>query len=381
MRLNRRAFVKAAASVSTLVGGFPSHLVAQSSVNKPPVVSRELRALFETSISIDALLYTQDNAPTLSAETLEAMRVSGQTAAFWDVAISRRGRSLNEGLRLFARWNEELDKHQDVVVRVLSAKDIEDAKRAGKFAMVYLSQDASILNGELAMLRMFFDLGLRVLQLTHDTRNQVGNGYRDRNDGTLSHFGVDVVERCNELGILIDLSHCGDKTTLDAIAISRQPCVFTHVGCRALYRSLRNRTDQQIRALADKGGVVGIFNISEWLTTEDTVNLNAALDHIHHVVQIAGIDHVGFGSDHSMEVETVDNVAARLHLSQVTASQEIANGLSEVFPKHVLIQELNTPFRMLVLADGLEKRGYTASQIEKILGGNFLRVFRQVVGS
>ena len=87
MRLNRRAFVKAAASLSTLVGGFPAHLVAQSSVNKPPVVSRELRALFETSISIDALLYTQDNAPTLSAETLEAMRVSGQTAAFWDVAF------------------------------------------------------------------------------------------------------------------------------------------------------------------------------------------------------------------------------------------------------------------------------------------------------
>ena len=229
------------------------------------------------------------------------------------------------------------------------------------------------------MVRLFFDLGLRVLQLTHDRRNRVGNGYRDRNDGTLSHFGVEVVERCNELGILIDLSHCGDRTSLDAIEISSQPCVYTHTGCRGLYRSQRNRTDEQITAVADKGGVVGIFNISEWMTAADTVTLEAALDHIQHVVQIAGIDHVGFGSDHS--VETLDNLDELVRYSQSTAAEEIAGGFQESVPQHVVIPELNTPRRMLVLADGLDKRGYTSAQIEKVLGGNFLRVFREVVGS
>jgi membrane dipeptidase len=144
---------------------------------------------------------------------------------------------------------------------------------------------------------------------------------------------------------------------------------------------LRNRTDEQMRALADKGGVVGIFNISEWLTRAETATLDAMLDNIQHVVQVAGIDHVGFGSDHAMEALDNTKIEERLRYSQATASEEIARGFSETVPQHVVIPELNTPMRMLVLADGLEKRGYTDSQIEKLLGGNFLRVLREVVGA
>ena len=379
MWVNRREFVKTAASISALGAGSTSGQGAQRPADTGPEISSRLRQLFASSISIDALLYTQDHSATLPYATLEAIRASGQTAAFWDVSINPRGRSLDAMVRHIAHWNEGLDKHRDVVMRALCARDIEEAKRSGKFAIVYLSQDASILDHEVAMVRTFFDLGLRVLQLTHDTRNQVGNGYRDRNDGALSHFGIEVVKRCNELGMLIDLSHCGDKTTLDAIEVSNRPCIFTHTGCRALYRSLRNRTDEQMRALADKGGVVGIFNISEWLTRDDTATLDAVLDHIQHVVQIAGMDHLGFGSDHSMEA--LDNLEELLRYSQATAPEEIEGGFSETVPQHVVIPELNTPMRMLVLADALEKRGYTDSQIEKLLGGNFLRVFREVVGS
>ena len=381
LRVNRREFVKTAASISALAAVSTSGQEAQRLADADPEISGRLRQLFGSKITVDALLYTQDNSASLPSATLEAIQASGQTAAFWDISINACGRSLEAMVRHIARWNEELDKHHDVLVRALSARDIEEAKRSGKFAIVYLSQDASILGRELAMVRTFFELGLRVLQLTHDTRNQVGSGYRDRNDGTLSHFGVDVVKRCNELGMLIDLSHCGDETTLDAIEISSRPCVFTHTGCRSLYRSLRNRTDEQMRALADKGGVVGIFNISEWLTRAETATLDAVLDNIQHVVQVAGIDHVGFGSDHSMEALALDKLEERLRYSQATAPEEITGGYSETVPQHVVIPELNTPMRMLVLADGLEKRGYTDSQIEKLLGGNFLRVFREVVGA
>ncbi len=379
MRVSRREFVKAAASVSAVPVGRVSTAGAQRTTDAPAVISSRVRQQFASSISIDALLYTADHSATLSPVTLEAIRASGQTAAFWDVSIGPGERSLKGMAQNIARWNEEVERHADVVVRALTARDIEEAKRTDRFAIVYLSQDASILDGQVEMVRLFFDLGLRVLQLTHDRRNQVGNGYRDRNDGTLSHFGVEVVERCNELGILIDLSHCGDRTSLDAIEISSQPCVYTHTGCRGLYRSLRNRTDEQITAVADKDGVVGIFNISEWMTAADTVTLEAALDHIQHVVQIAGIDHVGFGSDHSME--TLDNLDELVRRSQSTAAEEMAGGFQESVPQHVVIPELNTPRRMLVLADGLDTRGYTSAQIEKVLGGNFMRVFREVVGS
>ena len=381
MRVNRREFVKTATSIPALAAASTFGREAQRLADGEPEISVRLQRLFASTITVDALLYTQGPSATLSSATLEAIQASGQTAAFWDISINAGGRSLEAMVRQIARWNEEIDKHHDVLVRALTARDIEEAKRNGKFAIVYLSQDASILDRELAMVRTFFELGLRVLQLTHDTGNQVGSGYRDRDDGPLSHFGVEVVKRCNELGILIDLSHCGDETTLDAIEVSSRPCVFTHTGCRSVYRSLRNRTDEQMRALADKGGVVGIFNISEWLTRAETATLDAMLDNIQHVVQVAGIDHAGFGSDHAMEALDNTKLEERLRYSQATASEEIARGFSETVPQHVVIPELNTPMRMLVLADGLEKRGYTDSQIEKLLGGNFLRVLREVVGA
>ena len=387
MRVTRRGFMKTTAAGAAGTG-LVSHATAhtsrqQTATSQGLTVSQEAEQIYRSSISIDTLMYTQGYSTSLPEETMEAIRASGQTAAFWDVSVSQRwnqehGRSFDAAIRNIAHWNEELAKHSDTVIRALSAADIEEAKRAGKFALVYLSQDGSILDREVELVRLFHDLGLRVLQLTHNNRNRLGNGYQDRNDARLSHFGVSVVEKCNELGMLIDLSHCGDKTTRDAIELSKQPCLFTHAGCRALYNSLRNRTDDNIRALANKGGVMGIFNISSWLTRADVAAPEAITAHIDHVVNIAGIDHVGFGSDHQMEslANLDDMVAGR----EEAAEENIKRGFLEVVPKHYVIPELNVPNRMLVLTDTLRKRGYSSSQIEKFLGGNFLRVFREVAG-
>jgi len=182
----------------------------------------------------------------------------------------------------------------------------------------------------------------------------------------------------NQARILVDLSHCGEQTTLDAIRHSQRPCAFTHAGCRALIGTERNKTDQQIRALAEKGGVLGIFNMSCWLTERERPTLDDVLEHVDHAVKIAGIDHVGFGSDGPMTgvQRLAEELAGHVQFSQSRSARTIYTRR----PTHVRVPELNGSQRLLVLAEGLSQRGYRTSEIEKIIGGNFFRLFREVVG-
>jgi membrane dipeptidase len=153
----------------------------------------------------------------------------------------------------------------------------------------------------------------------------------------------------------------------------------THAGCRALYPTLRNKPDEIIRALAERGGYFGIYNMSLWLTDRDTTSTADVLDHIDHVVKVGGIDLAGFGSDGAV---VSDDTPADQRLQGMVGYAKRNLGLpgAERLPKHVIVEELNTPRRLLVLTDGLAKRGYKEEAIEKILGGNFLRVFGAACG-
>jgi len=178
--------------------------------------------------------------------------------------------------------------------------------------------------------------------------------------------------------MLIDLSHCGEQTTLDAIRHSKYPCAFTHAGCRALLRTERNKTDAEIRALAKKGGVIGIFNMSCWLTEKDRPTVDDVVEHIHHAVKVAGIDHVGFGSDGPM------GGVQRL-LEELDGHVQFFNSKSACTvytrrPAHVRVPELNEASRLLILADALSRKGFKETAIEKIIGGNFFRLLKEVIG-
>lgn len=244
--------------------------------------------------------------------------------------------------------------------------------------MVFLFQDTHPIGTDLSRVGMFHDLGVRVMQLTHNTRNLVGDGYVDRVNGGLSRFGHDVVRELNEKRVLIDLSHCSEQTTLDAIRHSSRPCAFTHAGCRAVLPTERNKTDAQIRALADKGGVIGIFNMSCWLTESDQASVDAVVAHIEHAVRLAGIDHVGFGSDGPMG--GVQRLSEELtgHI-QFYLSNEV-RGVYPRRPSHVRVPELNMPRRLVILAQALDRRGFGEAGIEKIIGGNFFRLLGDVIG-
>lgn len=378
MNPTRREFLNHLLWAAAALGAGGLELVEPCRAREPLRFSEEIENLYSRAISGDTLVYTEDYIASLDGATLKAIENSGMTYAFYDVSITPRGRGFEDCVRNVALWNESVARHGDIVLRADGSADILKAKRQGKHAMVFLFQDAYPLEQDINRVRLFHDLGVRIIQLTHNTRNLVGDGYLDRVNGGLSDFGIQLVEAMNELRMIVDLSHCGEQTTFDAIQYSKRPCAFTHTGCRALVATERNKTDAQIRALAEAGGVVGIFNMSCWLTDKDKPSLDDVVAHVDHAVQVAGIDHVGFGSDGPMDgiQRPADELSGHIQFYQSKTVRTIYTRR----PLHVRVPELNEPKRLLVLADALARKGYKSEDIGKIIGGNFFRLFGEVVG-
>jgi membrane dipeptidase len=376
--LPRRDFLRRLAAVAAGGPALGDFLPARGGERPVSEVSTEVEQLFDRAISGDTLVYTEDYTPGLDPPALDAVRISRMTYAFYDVSITPNGRSYDDCLRSVNLWNAAVARNPELLLRADAAADILRAKRERKHAMVYLFQDGYPLERDLSRVRLFHGLGVRVIQLTHNTRNLLGDGYVDRVNGGLSDLGHDAVAVMNDTGVLVDLSHCGEQTTLDAIRHSRRPCAFTHAGCRALLGTERNKTDAQIRALADKGGVIGIFHMSCWLTDRTPASVEDVLDHIDHAVKVAGVEHVGFGSDGPMRgvQRMAEELAGHVQFSRSRSTRVIYTRP----PTQVRIPELNGARRLLVLAEGLSRRGYPSADVEKIVGGNFYRLLREVVG-
>lgn len=310
---------------------------------------------------------------------------AGLTAAVVD--LSGFPRNFESAVDALADWSDAFHQEGSGFFKVLEAADLDEARRQGKLGVILASQDAAILDASTASvndrnlrnLRFFYDLGLRVLQLTHNDRNAVGDSFREKSNAGLSRLGEKVVAEMNSLGMLVDLSHCGDQTTLEAIRLSKKPCAVTHAGCRTLFPTGRNKTDEAIRALAERGGYFGVFAMSVWLTERDQPSVDDVVDHIDHLVKVGGSDLPGFGSDGPVLAnDTPPDVMLEGFRSYYRRNAGLPG--SEREPKHVTVPDLNTPRRLQVLADALARRGYKGDAVDKILGGNFVRVFRAVCG-
>jgi len=382
--ISRRTFLlQSAGAVATVsaLGVLPGAAAEPpASTAKPPQTpAPPPSAVYARSLVIDTL---SPDGPFFDVQ--EAVK-AGITAAVADLRIYPR--SFSQAVDGLADWSNVFHRPDSGFLKVLKAADLREAKRLGKLGIILACQDASILDAStgsvndhnLRNLRFFYDLGLRVLQLTHNDRNGVGDSFREKSDAGLSRLGEKVVPEMNALGMLVDLSHCSDKTTLEAIRLSTKPCAVTHAGCRALYPSLRNKPDEVIRALAEKGGYFGIYNMSLWLTDRDTTSVADVVDHIDHVVKLGGIDLPGFGSDGPV---LGDSTPQEEKVKGMQAYYKRNQGLpgAEREPKHVTVTTLDGPNRLQVLADALAKRGYKDGDVEKILGGNFARVFAAVCG-
>ena len=281
-------------------------------------------------------------------------------------------------VRNVAFVERELTAHPGAFLQVRTVADIRRAKEAAKVGLINGFQDATMLESDLSRVDLFNDLGVRVIQLTYNLRNLVGDGCLEPGNAGLSSFGRAVVGRMNELGMLVDLSHCGRRTTTDAIAGSTKPVAVTHSGCAALADLPRNKTDDQLKLLADKGGVVGIYTMP-FLRMSGQPAVADFVRHVEHAVQVCGEDHVGVGSDNSITPLDLTPAFRAEHAEFVRARRRQGIGApgedENVFN---YVPDFNSPRRMDQIADALAARGQTSARIEKILGQNWLRLFGEV---
>ena len=218
-----------------------------------------------------------------------------------------------------------------------------------------------------------FGYGLRVSQLSYNFRTRVADGAFEPFDGGVSEYGGKVIERMNSIGMAVDLGHASDKTKLDAIEISKKPVILSHGNCRALNPdSLRATTDDAIRKLAKKGGVIGITDIAFMVKGSEPVSVDDVVDQFDHVRDLVGIEHVGVGSDAGIESND-PGVANRLE----GTSRESRSPLSRPW-QHEIVTGLEGPKRMYELTAALVRRGYTDDQVRLVLGGNWARVLKNI---
>jgi membrane dipeptidase len=230
----------------------------------------------------------------------------------------------------------------------------------------------------LSRLQLFYDLGVRISQPTYNLRNLIGDGCLEPNDGGLSRLGLDFVAEINRLNMLLDLSHAGPRTISQGIAASKAPVAITHTGCRALVDVPRNTHDSELKALADRGGVAGIY-FMPFLRAGGQPHAEDLIRHLEHAVNVCGEDHVGLGTDGSISGIVLDDkmreMQRKFHESRVQAHVAAPGEAADIFN---VIPEYNDARRFRTLAEDLSGRGWPSRRIEKILGANFARLFSEV---
>jgi membrane dipeptidase len=307
-----------------------------------------------------------DNPALLPASEFQRARESG----FNVLHIATGTDNFDQTLWFLAQWNGLIAHHSDTFLRVDSPDRLAEAKRAGKIGIILGIQNSNHFR-TVGDVNYFYGLGQRVSQLTYNERNLIGSGSTERNDSGLSDYGVSVVERMNQLGMAVDVSHCGDTTTLDACGVSKQPVLITHSNCRALNPHPRCKTDEAIRKIAASGGVMGITGVRMFVSAKEPTTIENLLDHYDHVAKLVGVEHVGIGSDIGLDGYDAlpEPVRKKLH-----SSYKASYGFREKDD----IEGVDYPKRTYDLTEGLIRRGYSDANIELILGGNFQRVLSQI---
>ncbi|WP_262690518.1 dipeptidase [Kordiimonas aestuarii] len=279
-----------------------------------------------------------------------------------------------------AKWNQRIRLHGDHLLKVWSTADILRAKKKGKVGIIMGFQNAAMMGDNVDRVDTFAGLGVKIVQLTYNVRNQLGDGSMEAENRGLTDFGRAVVERLNATNTVVDLSHSGEKTCLDAIAASEHPVCISHTGCRALANLPRNKTDEELRLLADKGGVAGIY-FMPFLKENSFPSAMDVVLHIEHAINVCGEDHVGIGTDGGTTgvddlkayQEVIDDEIRRRQEAGISAKGEKAG----VVP---FIPDIQGPGQFQQLADMLYSRGHATDRIEKILGLNFLSYYKRVWG-
>ena len=326
----------------------------------------EAMDLYRNAIVIDGL-----NPSRWGSETVfRTLRDGGVTAVNATIAIWD---GFESTLDHIADWLGWFERYGELIRPVHAVSDILAAKQEGRSGVILGWQNASPVENRLDRLLLFHRLGVRIIQLTYNERNLLGDGCYERTDVGLSRFGQDAVREMGRLGILIDLSHCGDLTTLEAIEFSERPVAITHANARSQHDHPRNKTDEAIRALVARGGVIGANAFPGFFPKGWEATLDDYLDAIDYLVQMVGIDHVAIGTDFSQE-------QPRAFWEWIFASQGTrpAAQLPPAPEPYRHLRGLSDAGELPNLAVGLLRRGYPPAGVQKVLGANWLRLLEEV---
>jgi membrane dipeptidase len=372
MKKTRRQ-VLSGMTAAALVAALPQ---TRARARASSVDEEELKQLLADSIIIDDLCEFKPGVNTTDND-FDIGKNSGITIAVPTIGSVVAEESYQSSLTGLAKLNAGVNKRSTGVSLISKYTDIEKAKKNSHIGILPAFQNSTAIGTDLSRLDLFYGLGVRQIQLTHNLRNWVGDGCTERTQAGLTHFGVALVRRMNELGVIVDVGHSGYQTTLDAIDISTKPIVFSHTNCMGLCKHPRNKTDEQIKALAAKGGVMGISNFNWFVSDNPRSTLDDLLDHFDYVINLVGPDHVGLGSD--FELTGYPGVDGDLmwkdHLRIYSAQERLT--LKVRWPP--FIEEVDNEQRYKTIARGLFSRGHSEEVVKKILGLNFQRVFKETL--
>ena len=301
-------------------------------------------------------------------------------------SLTLGGEHLGEAALGISNWDNIMATIPDKAIKILAAEDIERAKREGKSGYIVNFQNTTSLEGKVSAVDLFHRLGLRIMQLTYQKAELVGDGCGSRRADTagLTDFGVSVVERLNQLKIVVDLSHVGHGTTADAIEISKQPPAFTHTNCQGIWKFMRGKSDEDLKAMAERGGVAGMTAIARFVREAGDLEgstINHFLDHIDYAVRLIGVDHVGIGLDIDEGLTPEEYYGVHNQTYEARFQPDPTGHTRRKHPyEHYYVFGLESISNARYITEGLVSRGYSDQDITKILGQNWLRYLRMIWG-
>jgi membrane dipeptidase len=340
-------------------------------------VSSDISELYKNALVIDSLCAPFLDLGTLpNAELVARIRQSGITAV--NCTLSDRD---FEGTVKNIAWLESLvEADPDAFAIVRKHSDIARAKRENKVGVIPGFQYTTFLEDDPERIETFRNFGVRIMQITYNNRNTFGDGCLEPGNAGLSNAGIAAVKKMNEMGVAVDLSHSGYRTTSEAIAASSKPVLISHSGCAAIYAHPRNKPDEILRSLADRGGYFGVYLMPYLVASPTVPTRQHVLDHLLHAINVCGTDHVGIGSDGS--IQKVDLTPAQKADFEADIARRKKLGIGAPGEdRYPYVPDLNGPDHMEIIAEELAHRGQPSTVIEKVLGANFQRVLGEIWGT
>lgn len=330
-----------------------------------PTRRPDTAALHDTLTVIDGLIVSD-----FGREVFEDMRRGGLTAANCTCCIWE---NFTETMRNVMRWKSWFHEHADLITQVYTTADIRRAKAEGKTGIILGWQNVSGIEDQIGYLSLFKELGVGIIQMAYNTQNLVATGCYESGDGGLSDFGREVVEEMNRLRILCDLSHVGPKSSRDVILASRQPVAYSHCLPAGLKAHPRNKTDEELRFIVERGGFVGVTMFTPFLQRGADAVVDDYVEAMEYVIDICGEDSVGYGTDFTQGHE-------QAFFDWITHDKGYARRLTD-FGAIVNPLGMRTIGETPALTDCMMRRGWPSSRIEKVMGENWLRLLREVWGA